>query len=176
MPQKEKKKQKQQQKKKKKKKKTKKKTNKQKKKTTKKNNIFFTNYHKQLMAPFVIYADFECITVHIKEKHGKQTVAYQEHKACGYGYKIVCKYDDKYSKPTKIYRGPDAVYKMIENLLEKEKEIQEIIKQNFNKEMIISEKKKKKKKKKKILKMLKHVIYVTKSTKKLMPVHGITVM
>ena len=53
------------------------------------------NYHKQLMAPFVIYADFECITVPIKEEHGKQTVAYQEHKACGYGYKIVYQYDDK---------------------------------------------------------------------------------
>ena len=39
------------------------------------------NYHKQLMAPFVIYADFECITVPNKEKHGKQTVAYQKHKA-----------------------------------------------------------------------------------------------
>ena len=34
-------------------------------------NIFFMNYHKQLMAPFVIYADFECITVPIKEKRGK---------------------------------------------------------------------------------------------------------
>ena len=34
-------------------------------------NIFFTNYHKQLIAPFVIYADFECITVPIKEEHGK---------------------------------------------------------------------------------------------------------
>ena len=48
------------------------------------------NYHKQLMAPFVIYAGFECITEPIKEEHGKQTVAYQEHKACGYGYKMVC--------------------------------------------------------------------------------------
>ena len=67
---------------------------------------FFMNYHKQLMA---IYADFECITVPIKEVHGKQTVAYQEHKACGYGYKKVCQYDDKYSKPYKGYRGPDAV-------------------------------------------------------------------
>ena len=25
-------------------------------------NIFLRNYHKQLMAPFVIFADFECIT------------------------------------------------------------------------------------------------------------------
>ena len=29
------------------------------------------------MALFVIYADFECITVPIKEEHGKQTVAYK---------------------------------------------------------------------------------------------------
>ena len=28
-------------------------------------------YHKQLIAPFVIYADFECITVPINEEHGK---------------------------------------------------------------------------------------------------------
>ena len=33
------------------------------------NSFFFTNYHKQLMAPFVIYADFECITVPIQEEH-----------------------------------------------------------------------------------------------------------
>ena len=64
-------------------------------------NIFFMNYHKQLMARFVIYADFECETVSIKEKHGKRTVAYQEHKACGYGYKIVCQYDENLVNPTK---------------------------------------------------------------------------
>ena len=79
------------------------------------------NYHKQLMAPFVIYADFECITIPITEEHAKQTVAYQEHKACGYGYKIVCQYDDKHSKPYKGYRGPDAVYELIENLLKNKK-------------------------------------------------------
>ena len=88
----------------------------------KKKDIFFMNYHKQLMVPFVIYADFECIT-EPKEKHGKQTVAYQEHKACGFGYKIVCQYDDKHSKPHKGYRGKNAVYKLIENLLEEQKEI-----------------------------------------------------
>ena len=74
------------------------------------------------MAPFVIYADFECITVPIKEEHGKQTVVYQEHKACGYGYKVVCQYDTKYSKAYSGYRGPDAVYKLIETLLEEQEE------------------------------------------------------
>ena len=103
-------------------------------------NTFFMNYHKQLIAPFVIYADFKCITIPIKEEHGKQTVAYQEHKACGFGYKIVCQYDDKYSKHYEGYRAPDAVYKFIENLLKEPKEIKKIIKQNFNKKMIISEK------------------------------------
>ena len=48
-------------------------------------NIFFMNYHKQLMASFVIYAYFECITVLIK-KSMEITEAYQEHKGCGYGY------------------------------------------------------------------------------------------
>ena len=59
-------------------------------------------------------------------------------RACGYGYKIVCQYDDTYSKPYKGYRGPDAVYKLMENLLKEQKEIKNIIKQNFNKKMIIS--------------------------------------
>ena len=103
---------------------------------SKNKNIFFMNYHKQLMAPFVIYADFECITVPIKEKHEKKNCRLS--RACGYGYKIVCQYDDKYSKPYKGYRGPDAVYKLIENLLKEQKEIKNIIKRNFNKKMIIS--------------------------------------
>ena len=81
----------------------------------------FTNYHKQLQVPFVIYADFECLTIPISEKRGNDTEAYQEHKACGYGYKVVCSYDDNYSKPAKIYRGPDAVYELIKNVLEEEK-------------------------------------------------------
>ena len=51
------------------------------------------------------------------------TEAYQEHKACGYGYKIVCQYDDKYSKSYKGYKGENAVFKLIENLLEAQKEI-----------------------------------------------------
>ena len=39
----------------------------------------------------------------------------------GYGYKVVCSYDGNYSKPTKMYRGPDAVYELIKNVLEEEK-------------------------------------------------------
>ena len=58
-----------------------------------------------------------------KRRTRKTNFAYQEHKACGYGYKIVCQYDDKYSKPYKDYRGPNAVYKLLEILLEEQEEI-----------------------------------------------------
>lgn len=86
------------------------------------NNILkFNNYHKQLPVPFVIYADFEAITEKI---HGCQpknnesyTEAYQKHTDCGYGYKVVCCYDDKYSKPIQIYRGQKALYKFMEAML-----------------------------------------------------------
>ena len=39
---------------------------------SKNKNIFFMNYHKLLMPPFVIYADFECITIPIKEEYGNK--------------------------------------------------------------------------------------------------------
>ena len=61
----------------------------QKVKMPKNKHISYSNYHK-LPAPFVIYADFECLTIPISKKHRNNTEAYQEHKACGYGYKVVC--------------------------------------------------------------------------------------
>ena len=71
--------------------------------------VHFKNYHKGLEVPFVIYADFEAINEKI---HGCQpnndksyTESHQKHKDCRYGYKVVCCYDDKYSKPAQIYRG-----------------------------------------------------------------------
>ena len=102
------------------------------------NNILkFNNFHKQLPVPFVIYADFEAITEKI---HGCQpnndksyTEAYQKHRDCGYGYKVICCYDDKYSKPVQIYRGEKAVYKFMEAMLEEVKYCKKVMKKYFNK-------------------------------------------
>ena len=85
----------------------------------KNNNILkFTNYHKQLPVPFVIYADFEAITQKIQgckpNNDYSYTEAYQKQKDCGYGYKVVCCYDDKYTKPIQIYRGDKSAYKFME--------------------------------------------------------------
>ena len=87
------------------------------------NNILkFNNFHKQQPVPFVIYADFEAITEKISgcqpNNDKSYTEAYQKHTDCGYGYKVVCCYDDKYTKPIQIYRGEKAVYKFMEKMLE----------------------------------------------------------
>ena len=101
------------------------------------NTLKFNNFHKQPPVPFVIYADFEAITEKI---HGCQpnndksfTEAYQKHTDCGYGYKVVCCYDDKYTKPVQIYRGEKAVYKFMEAMLEEVKYCKKVMKKEFNK-------------------------------------------
>ena len=102
------------------------------------NNILkFNNYHKQQPVPFVIYADFEAITEKIngcKPNNDKSyTEAYQKHTDCGYGYKVVCCHDDKYSKPVQIYRGENAVYKFMEKMLGEVTYCKNIMKKEFNK-------------------------------------------
>ena len=102
------------------------------------NNILkFNNFHKQQPVPFVIYADFEAITEKIsgcKPNNDKSyTEAYQKHTDCGYGYKVVCCYDDKYTKKVQIYRGEKAVYKFMEAMLEEVKYCKKTMKTFFNK-------------------------------------------
>ena len=114
------------------------------------NILKFNNFHKQLPVPFVIYADFEAITKKVqgceqseemkKDKDTRSyTEAYQIHEDCGYGYKVVCCYDDKYSKQTSIYRGGNAVYKFMEKMLEEVEYCKTVIKKHFNKPLVMTE-------------------------------------
>ena len=101
------------------------------------NILKYTNHHKQQPTPFVIYADFEAITEKIQgcrqNNDSSYTEAYQKHTDCGYGYKVVCCYDDKYTKPINIYRGEKAVNKFMEKMLEEVKYCKNIMKKEFNK-------------------------------------------
>ena len=71
---------------------------------------------------FIIYADFESILV--SENNWKRnpeksyTNKYQKHIACSCGYKVVY-VDDKISKPFKRYLGGDAVYNLINSMIQK---------------------------------------------------------
>ena len=114
------------------------------------NMLKFNNFHKQLPVPFVIYADFEAITKKVqgceqseemkKDKDTRSyTEAYQTHEDCGYRYEVVCCYDDKYSKYTRIYRGENAVYKFIEKMLKEVEYCKAVIKKCFNKPLVMTE-------------------------------------
>ena len=107
------------------------------------NILKYTNHHKQQAVPFVIYADFEAITEKIQRcqpnNDKSYTKAYQKHTDCGYGYKVVCCYDDKYTKPINIYRGERAVYEFMEKMLEEVKYCKNIMKKEFNKQLIMTD-------------------------------------
>ena len=114
------------------------------------NILKFNNFHKQLPVPFVIYTDFVAITKKVqgckqseemeKDKDKRSyTEAYQTHEDCGYGYKVVCCYDDKYSKPIQTYRGENLVYKFMEKMLEEVKYCKGVIKKRFNKPLLMTE-------------------------------------
>ena len=113
------------------------------------NILKFNNFHKQLPVPFVIYADFEAITKKVQgckqsaemenEKNKRSyTEAYQTHEDCGSAKKVICCYDDKYSKPIQTYRGENAVYKFMEKMLEEVEYCNTVIKKQFNKPLVMT--------------------------------------
>ena len=108
------------------------------------NILKFNNFHKQLSVPFVIYADFEAITKKVQgckqsEEMEKDKYRRSYTEDCGYGYKVVCCCDDKYSKYTRIYRGENAVYKFMEKMLEEVEYCKAVIKKHFNKPLVMTE-------------------------------------
>ena len=113
-----------------------------------KNILKFQNYSKQIEVPFVVYADFKSITNKVegcklskdmeREKNDRSyTEAYQIHEDCGFTYKIVCRYDDEFSKRIKIYHGKNAVNQFLESMLEEVTYCKEIVNKHFNKPLII---------------------------------------
>ena len=67
------------------------------------------------------------------------TEAYQTHEDCGSAYKVICCYNDKYSKPIQTYRGENAVYKFMEKMLEEVKYCKAVITKCFNKSLVMTE-------------------------------------
>ena len=104
-----------------------------------KGTIEFKNYFKQLPVPFKIYADFECNLKNVECYEGTFTKKYHEHVPCSYAYKVVC-IDDRFSKPIVVYRGENAAYKFIKAILEERKYCKKMMKDQFNKNLIMTEK------------------------------------
>ena len=100
--------------------------------------IKFENYFKQTPVLFKIYADFECNLKKAQRNEGSYTEKYQDYIPCSFAYKIVC-IDDKFAKPTIIYRGENAAYEFIKAILEEYKYYKKITNKHFNKNLIMTE-------------------------------------
>ena len=101
--------------------------------------IEFKNYFKQLPVPFKIYADFECNFKNVECYEGTYTKKNHEHVPCSYAYKVVC-IDDRFSKPIVVYRSVNAAYEFIKAILKEHKYCKKIMKDQFNKNLIMTEK------------------------------------
>eukprot|EP01048_Picozoa_sp_COSAG05_P018477 COSAG05_NODE_2710_length_2741_cov_1.654807_2_plen_702_part_01 len=92
----------------------------------------FTNTEKRERAPFVIYADFECLTVpstiglasflNSKSPEQSYTEKYQDHTPCGYCIYIVSA-DTSQSFEPLVYRGENTVEHFITTILDVEKQL-----------------------------------------------------
>ena len=100
--------------------------------------VKFKSYDRKIKPPFMIYTNFESISV--PEDNGKQNPKefyknkHQKNIAFCYGHKLVC-VDDKFSEPFKTYLDKDAVYNFINSMIEESKYFSEVMKKYFNKEL-----------------------------------------
>ena len=78
--------------------------------------IEFENYFKQIPVPFKIYAHFECKLRGVESYEGSYTKKYQDHVPCSFAYKVAC-IDDRFIKPTLVYRGENATYEFIKAII-----------------------------------------------------------
>ena len=90
----------------------------------------FKHHFKKLRCPFVIYADFECLTEELKQPEDDEikTYKYQEHKPCGFMLNLVNAVDD--TNQDFLYRGDDAVDVFCNKINEIRDEIKEKMKEN----------------------------------------------
>ncbi|CAB3991349.1 Gastrula zinc finger [Paramuricea clavata] len=109
--------------------------------------IKFKNHRNSMPVPFVIYADFESILVPEERKEKSEnpeeessTDLYQTHKACSFGLKTVCHYDDKYSGEYKSYVGSDAALVFLKTVVKESFRCREMTDKIFRKKMVITPK------------------------------------
>ena len=89
---------------------------------------------------FKIYADFESFLKGVRssgKNNTSYTGKYQGHVSCSFAYKVVC-IDDRFREKKFLYRGENAVYRFIEAILEEINYCKKIIKNHFNKNLVMS--------------------------------------
>ena len=99
--------------------------------------IEFENYFKQIPVPFKIYSDFEFNLGGDESHEGSYTKKYQDHVPCSFAYKVCI--DDRFNKPIAVFRGENAGYEFIKEILKEYEYCKKVMKKHFNKNLILSE-------------------------------------
>lgn len=85
--------------------------------------VKFKNYKALLKAPFVIYADYECLTREIQDQdYNLATRAYQRHEPFSCAYYVVCSFNDSLSH-FRTYCGPNPDVWMVNQFRQESLEI-----------------------------------------------------
>ena len=71
------------------------------------------------------------------ENNGSYTETYQDHIPCSFAYKVVC-IDNKFGKEVVLYRGKNAVYMLIEPILNEYDYCKKMIKKHLNNNLFMS--------------------------------------
>ena len=92
--------------------------------------VKFKNHFKKLKAPFVIYADFECLTTKTGTVSTKpiKTDKYQHHRPCGFMINVVNSIHG--SNEPFLYRGEDCMDVLVKKMIEVEDKIVAKMKEN----------------------------------------------
>ena len=88
--------------------------------------IKFTNYRKQIKAPIIIVADFECLLKPVLDESTSRTTTINKHIPSGFAYKVVS-YIPEYNKPTVVYRGEGCEDVFVVELLREHEKALELL-------------------------------------------------
>ena len=75
----------------------------------------------------------------VESYEGSYSKKYYDDKPCIFSYKLVC-VDNKFTKPIAIFRVESAAYEFIEAILKEYEYCKKVVKKQFNKNLIMSEK------------------------------------
>ena len=104
--------------------------------------IEFKNFNRQIPVPFKIYVDFECLLkscdVGVNNDCFTYTKKYPDHIPCSFAYKLVC-VDDKFSKDVVLYKGKNAVFKLIQCIFKEHEYCRNVMKKHFNKNLVMTD-------------------------------------
>ena len=100
--------------------------------------IKFKNLFKQILVPFKVYSDFECILNSVESYEGSCSKKYQDHFLVVLLTNLFVLMVNLASQLF-FYRGENAAYKFIEAILEEYEYCKKVMKKHFNKNLIMTE-------------------------------------